>query len=149
MSNFDHANGRKPEELASAEALEMTNDVDSAEPTIKADVQTPLHEPNALNEHAVAAHQLIAVNGKVPAASGWRRSTPLALEDAKVRMANSGNIGVRLRDVDLVIDVDPRHFVESDKPLLRLQTDFDLPEAPFVETGGGGVEVSPRIHQHA
>ena len=34
-----------------------------------------------------------------------------ALDDkAKARMAAGRNIGVRLRDTDLVIDVDPRHF---------------------------------------
>jgi hypothetical protein len=56
-------------------------------------------------------------------------------------MAKGGNIGVRLRDIDLVVDVDPRHFAEGDDPLARLKADFGLPEAPFVRTGGGGVHL--------
>lgn len=57
---------------------------------------------------------------------------------AKARLKAGANVGVRLRDTDLVIDVDPRHFAEGDDPVARLKADFRLPDAPFVRTGGGG-----------
>ena len=81
MSNFDHANGRKPEELASVEALEKTNDVDSAEPTIKTDVQMPLHEPKALEEHARASHELIPLRH-------WQAKNAAGKPMGKAGMAN-------------------------------------------------------------
>jgi len=60
-------------------------------------------------------------------------------EEAVKRLAAGQNVGVRLRDVDLVIDVDPRHFdVDDPDPFARLKADFGLPDAPFVVTGGGG-----------
>ncbi|MFG1420007.1 DUF5906 domain-containing protein, partial [Xanthobacter sp. V0B-10] len=68
-------------------------------------------------------------------------SPAVPLGKAKARMAAGMNVGVRLRDIDLVVDVDPRHFVPNDDPLVRLSIDFGLPDAPFVLTGGGGRHV--------
>ncbi|ADZ70135.1 DUF5906 domain-containing protein [Polymorphum gilvum] len=96
------------------------------------------HDPEALDAHVEAGHELIAVDGKKPVASGWRTALPLAREQAERRLLAGRNVGVRLRDVDLVLDVDPRNFAENDDPLTRLVRDFDLRDAPFVVTGGGG-----------
>lgn len=54
------------------------------------------------------------------------------------RLSATKNIGVRLRDTDLVIDVDPRNFVGGADSFADLAVDFGLPDAPFVRTGGGG-----------
>lgn len=76
--------------------------------------------------------------GKAPAKAKWRTLPALSLDDAIGHLAIGGNVGVRLRDTDLVVDVDPRHFAEGDDPLARLLKDFGLPECPTVVTGGGG-----------
>jgi predicted P-loop ATPase len=91
-----------------------------------------------LEAHFAAGHDLIPVDGKAPAEKGWRRSPSLSLDAAKARYTAGRNVGVRLRDTDLVIDVDPRNFAAGDAPVARLAREFDLPDAPFVRTGGGG-----------
>jgi hypothetical protein len=58
-------------------------------------------------------------------------------------MENGGNVGVRLRAEDLVIDVDPRNFTDGDDPFKRLCEDCGLclNNYPTVITGSGGVHV--------
>lgn len=126
---------------APARSLEKSAefDVDGNQVTAARASDTPsMRDPDALGAHAAAGHDLIPVDGKAPAERGWRRAAPLSLERAKARLAAGRNVGVRLRDTDLVIDVDPRHFAEGDDPFARLKADFGLADAPFVRTGGGG-----------
>jgi Bifunctional DNA primase/polymerase, N-terminal/Family of unknown function (DUF5906)/Primase C terminal 2 (PriCT-2) len=95
-------------------------------------------DASMLSAHIRAGHELIPLSGKKPAEGGWRRNAPLSASKAKARFESGQNIGVRLRDIDLVIDVDPRHFEGGDDPFARLAKEFGLPEAPRVRTGGGG-----------
>lgn len=144
MSDPANERGRAREHGASAGLLEKAAefDIDVNENAVPPVVETPSkHDPASLDAHAAAGHDLIALDGKKPVAKGWTSAPALSLEAAKARMAGGKNVGVRLRDTDLVIDVDPRHFKENDDPLARLMADFGLPEAPFVRTGGGGLHL--------
>ncbi|MFG1364115.1 DUF5906 domain-containing protein [Xanthobacter versatilis] len=126
---------------APAGALEKTVefDIDTIEDAAVVASETPSkHDPEALNAHVAAGHDLIPLDGKKPARTGWRRMPVLMPNEAMARFSSGRNVGVRLTDTDLVIDVDPRHFAEGDDPLARLIADFGLPLSPFVLTGGGG-----------
>lgn len=103
-----------------------------------------------LAAHHAAGHELIPLHdkdavgfggkrtGKHPLHKGWPTETPMTAEESVSHMLGGGNVGVRLRDTDLVIDVDPRNFEADDDPVARLWRDFVLPDCPFVRTGGGG-----------
>jgi hypothetical protein len=141
MSDHANENGRAREHGASAGLLEkaVEFDIDVNENAVPSDVETPSkHDPSALDAHGAAGHELIALDGKRPVAKAWPSVPALPVEAAKARMAAGMNVGVRLRDTDLVIDVDPRNFDKNDDPLARLVIDFGLPDAPYVLTGGGG-----------
>lgn len=92
----------------------------------------PLHAPNALDARGRAV-------GKAPF-KGWANAEPLSVNEAKQHLTEGGNIGVRLRRCDLVVDVDPRNFKPGDDPVARMQQDlsFRLDDFPQVATGGGG-----------
>lgn len=97
----------------------------------------PLNRPDAHDEKGRPI-------GKAPLNSGWRRVPPLTMDEAIQLMREEGhNVGVRLRDTDLVIDVDPRNFKDGDDPLRRLQADIgaDFSDAPTVRTGSGGLHI--------
>lgn len=142
MSALDNANGRIGASDASAGESHAAFDFGTIEATANAvDAAPSSHDPNSLIEHARAGHELIALIGKRPAAKGWRRLSPLSLIEAKAWMASGGNVGVRLRATDLVVDVDPRNFDDGDDPLFRLKRVLKVPDAPFVRTGGGGLHL--------
>lgn len=118
MTGPSYENGRALERGASASAEEMSVVSDASENAGTAFAEVPAsRDPKALIAHVKAGHDLIPVDGKVPAEKGWRRLPPLSPGNARSRMARGGNIGVRLRETDLVIDVDPRHFRENDDSL--------------------------------
>ncbi len=76
--------------------------------------------------------------GKQPSASNWRLLQPLSADDAKAHFASGKNIGVRLRDDDLVLDVDPRHGGDDSLKRLAVELDIDFADWPIVWTGSGG-----------
>lgn len=93
-------------------------------------------------------HELIPLIGKVPAGKGWRTAKPLELDKAVDRLElNKGNVGVRLRPTDLVIDVDPRNFDEGDDPVYRLEKDLGIRLADWMTTvtGSGGTHHYMRV----
>jgi len=93
-----------------------------------------LHSPDALDPHGRPI-------GKAPY-KGWRDESAMEVDEA-IRHLAAQNVGVRLRDGDLVVDVDPRNFTDGDDPLRRLQDDLGVSfdAYPTVETGSGGKHV--------
>ncbi|MCG8503673.1 MAG: phage/plasmid primase, P4 family [Sphingomonadales bacterium] len=91
-----------------------------------------------------AGYQLIPLRDgqKIPRDKDWTRR-PYRNEDQIGHMERGGNVGVRLRPTDLVIDVDPRNFGEGWEEVepfdeLVLSLGLDPTEWPRVETGSGG-----------
>lgn len=89
---------------------------------------------------ARAGYELIPLRAgsKAPRDPNWLHrsyNATAVIEDARER---SGNLGVRLRPTDLVIDVDPRNG--GDQALRNLVSDvgLELDACPHVITGGGG-----------
>lgn len=75
---------------------------------------------------------------KIPRDAGWRlKSYTFPQIGGWVR--DGGNVGIRLRETDLVIDVDPRNFDPGDDPFARLceTVGSDLDNAPMVLSGRG------------
>lgn len=95
----------------------------------------PLHVPDAVDQRGRKI-------GKAPY-KGWRTDPHLSTDEALQHIREGGNVGVRLRACDLVIDVDPRNFLEGDDPYQRLQDDLgvDFSDYPRVITGSGGFHV--------
>ncbi len=79
--------------------------------------------------------------GKAPLLSGWRRLPALTEVEVAAHLAKGGNVGARLRDDQLVIDADPRHYEGGVNSLDRLIADFRIPHGPTVQTGGGGFHI--------
>lgn len=78
--------------------------------------------------------------GKSPLDLGWRRRAYAHQGILDHAREGRGNIGVRLRGCDLVLDVDPRRFPPGRDPFIELLLDGVLGDAlaPRVRTGGGG-----------
>lgn len=100
----------------------------------------PLHAPDAKDAKGRAI-------GKAPF-KGWRADPAITLDDAVDRLTRA-NVGVRLGERDLVIDVDPRNFADGDDPLRRLQDDLGIDlgpdKYPRVVTGSGGFHIYARL----
>ena len=91
-----------------------------------------LNAPNALDEQGRPV-------GKAPR-RGWRSATPLDVDEARECLSEGANVGVRLRENDLVVDVDPRNFKDGDDPVSRLEAALGVrfDQWPRVDTGSGG-----------
>lgn len=92
-----------------------------------------------LKTFARAGYELfpLKTRAKIPRDEGWQsRQYKLASEIASW-VKRGGNVGIRLRDVDLVLDVDPRNFAPGDDPVRRLIRDLGGIEAPTVLSGRG------------
>lgn len=104
-----------------------------------------------LKEYRAARYQLIPLfrftkvdqdgklRGKSPINKDWRK-TPHEYADIIEHAKKGKNVGVRLKEDDLVLDVDPRNFPEGDNVLKRFKKDLqiDLNKYPHVLTPSGG-----------
>ncbi|PZN27958.1 MAG: transcriptional regulator, partial [Proteobacteria bacterium] len=90
---------------------------------------------------AKAGHQLIPLRprDKAPRDKDWPRRA-YALDELMEWARGGGNLGVRLRATDLVVDADPRNYPEGRDSLAELARDvgLDLDAVPHTITGGGG-----------
>lgn len=150
---LDNENGRIGEIDAPAGAREENAGFDVGnhdDVEAKASETPSLPNASMLTAHNAAGHEFIPLHGasdigkdgkrigKQPLYKAWPTKVAMTLEAAVSHMQAGWNVGVRLRDTDLVIDVDPRNFDAGDDPVARLWRDFALPDCPFVRTGGGG-----------
>ncbi|MEZ5778516.1 MAG: bifunctional DNA primase/polymerase [Paracoccaceae bacterium] len=101
----------------------------------------PLHRWDAVRTEPDGTERRL---GKIPSRSAWTSSpdeTERALAEAE---AEGINLGVRLDDETLVVDVDPRNFADGVDSLQRLSeaVGVDLYNwTPRTETGGGGLHL--------
>jgi len=103
----------------------------------------PLHNYAYEDEHKGKRRK----RGKSPVHGNWTKKTYKS-KDQLTHMEAGDNVGVRLTQGDLVLDVDPRGFPEgedltTDNPFRRLCADvgLDVDRYPRVETGSGGLHV--------
>lgn len=144
--------GRATDRDAPAVRSGETAEYDHAVPDREPSNARIVFRPEMVEPYARGGYELIRLNapdakdergrplGKAPVEWGWRVTAPLGTADARARMANGCNVGVRLRDCDLIVDVDPRNFEPGDDPLARLgkHLGIDWSEYPTVITGSGG-----------
>jgi hypothetical protein len=92
-----------------------------------------LNAPNALDAQGRSV-------GKAPG-KGWRSAIPLDVDEARDCLMAGENVGVRLRETDLVVDVDPRNFKDGDDPVARLEAAIGIrfDQWPRVDTGSDGI----------
>ena len=157
MSDFQEGGGRADRNgEAGAPGCVHFGDVSAehSNDAAKATPNEPSFDPRGLDAYASTGHELIRLHspkaldakgraiGKAPH-KGWRQAEPLDLAAARAVLAAAEKVGVRLRGVDLVIDVDPRNFSQGDDPIARLQKDLgiDLGAYPTVITGSGGKHI--------
>lgn len=87
--------------------------------------------------------------GKTPIHSEWTAKVYAQDETAYLKWIDSGyNIGYRISENELIVDLDPRNYVEgidSEELIADLFGFFDfeelLTELPVVKTGGGGYHI--------
>lgn len=92
----------------------------------------PLNRHDAVDESG-------AERGKTPRDARWRTTEYNDADTATWMAEFGGNLGVRLRDVDLVIDFDPRNAADPDVVTnLCWEYGIDLDACPSVITGSGG-----------
>lgn len=108
----------------------------------KTETRKPLQRDAAsLKPYVSCGYELIELNGKKPAKRGWQKTETLTFDEAEYCFALEKNVGVRLRETDLVIDVDPRNFASGVDELNRFLREFDVDESAVVETGSGGKHI--------
>lgn len=139
-----------------AQHSERTNSTMQSNLSSSASPEKPTLGMEPIDRHLEAGHELIPLHspedlglkgrrlGKAPLNRGWRTEAPLVRGEVEQHLAGGKNIGVRLRAEDLVIDADPRNYMEGDNALERMIKDFHLPFCPTVETGGGGYHLYMR-----
>ena len=158
--SYDEKNGRAggehgaPEnEVLGTGSLNTDNDKPSSAH------KSPSFKPAELKQFTNTGFQLIRLNspdacdrdgrsiGKAPL-KGWRGDDAvISIDDAIEHMEARSNVGVRLSDCDLVVDVDPRNFAEGCDPLKELgeQLGIDWNDWPCVITGSGGLHYYMRL----
>jgi len=92
---------------------------------------------NMLSRLTGAGLDLIPLRGKIPRDKNWPNK-PYTLVELENHLASGGNLGVRLTNRQLVLDIDPRNGGTESLERLRKDIGHPLQPWPFVRTGGGG-----------
>jgi len=100
----------------------------------------------AIDVYSHAGHDLIPLKGKAPIHKGWRTRS-YSRDELNHHVKRGGNLGVRLGENDLVLDIDPRNFPEGCDPVAELQEKIGikLGDWPYTVTGSGGLHVYMRL----
>lgn len=91
----------------------------------------------AIRALSEAGYTLIPLRGKSPFNDKWPEIAPGTYDENNL----PGNYGVALKAGDLVVDVDPRHFVAGDQPLKRLIAAVGALKSFTVRSGAGGLHI--------
>lgn len=91
-------------------------------------------------ELSTAGLDLIPLEGKQPRDRGWRKR-PYTRKEIIGHVTGGGNVGVRLSEKHLVLDVDPRHGGSESLARLSAKLGTKLDTSPVVRTGGGGLHL--------
>lgn len=145
MTDF-HAEKKSAAENGSAQqftSLTNTNgDRIMKKDAAKTETRKPLQRDAAsLKPYVSCGYELLELNGKKPCKRGWQKTETLTFDEAEYCFALGKNVGVRLRETDLVIDVDPRNFASGVDELGRFLRELDVDESAVVETGSGGKHI--------
>jgi len=87
-----------------------------------------------------AGLDLIPLEGKRPRDEGWRKRQYSRIEII-AHVTNGRNVGVRLTEKQLVLDVDPRNGGTESLERLATAIGVKLADSPLVRTGGGGLHI--------
>lgn len=97
--------------------------------------------------------EFIELDGKRPVRSSWTTdpSVRLTSDEAQDLLAAGRNVGVVLGPRDLVLDVDPRNFVDGVNSWEKLKADrgLDISGYPVVRTGSSGLHIYMRLPEGA
>lgn len=107
---------------------------------VKASLPASDAKLSAIRALEAAGFPLIPLKGKIPVGKNWG-ATPVGKFTSETLAV--GNYGVVLSAGYLVLDIDPRRFVQGDKPVTRLAKDLNvnLSGSFSVKTGGGGLHI--------
>ena len=87
-----------------------------------------------------AGLDLVPLEGKCPKEKGWRKKQYTRAEIIG-HVTAGGNVGVRLSEKQLVLDIDPRHGGTQSLERLSAAVGVKLATSPLVRTGGGGLHI--------
>ena len=87
-----------------------------------------------------AGLDLIPIEGKGPKEKGWRKKQYTRAEIIG-HVTAGGNVGVRLSEKQLVLDVDRKHGGIESLQRLSAALGVELATTPLVRTGGGGFHI--------
>ena len=97
-----------------------------------------MRKEEVLSSLVAAGFNLIELKGKIPIVTNWTN------EQKKIDIKTTKNVGVVLTDTDIVIDIDPRNFIEGENAVDKLKRFFDIGKKVDtfqVKTGSNGLHI--------
>lgn len=154
MTYDGNSGGVGPGEQSDAHSGEDQGNVRSYdnEDTRSSKLSKPSFDPSQLSEFADTGFEFIKLHGpkdtgkngkplgKAPIGHWRRPEAAICVDEAIDHMEGNRNIGVRLGQLDLIVDVDPRNFIDGKNSFEALgkKLGIEWQEWPCVITGSGG-----------